>query len=650
MITYQLRLLDASNCNNLTPQALAGALKLFPGLVYLDLSGTTSARYQDVLSSFAFLPALQILKLQRLWLTDDDVSSLVRIVGRNLRSLDLRQNRITDRGIKELIQNSIRASSHLPDGRRSPPRLNTKLQQILESEAQEEHIRRRLTSGFGTDLGIEHSSGQGITHLYVSGNEVSAAGASGLIRCKQLRVIDLGDIAIELLRPHHPKYELPPEIVPLPTADNLIPLIENGADNVTYLRINHAVVTQLHCVKEVKAFEVADTSAHVLPPNVAELGATEWNIHELPEDSRQELPASIPILAELEGSPVEVVSPPPAVQSLETQDDRTPTKVTNETEPVSALSPVLDASGGLFSPISPLISQRPNVTSVKEAQNGLLTVPDTSLPCIVPSDGLEVNHQRADSPVQTQRRRTYSGVLSDHEARIRFRQSEDHNLLASTLGQIRTLVLTDVPTKSTTTDTARNIITFIKNCAEEERWAALQASVGYELPPGPDRRYAEREYARTLFPFRKLVLEMSNEASKSPSSPNARRRSTKSGPPPLNMLSSTLDPDCEAYLSAAKDDFSFFGSEECGQPDTEALAHVPLAAFREKMTLEGGTSQTNGYSSGGQMAVQEPLHDVLAEVSRFRRTKKAEYEAALSAGLDHVEGYWSGVIEVVRPR
>ena len=648
LATYQLRLLDASNCYNLTPQSLANALKLFPGLVYLDLSSTTSARYYEVLSSFSSLQALQILKLQRLWMSDDDLAHLLRVVGRRLCNLDVRHNRITDRGAANLIQDAMRAPAHMSNGRRTPPRLSSKTERILASEKQADHIRERLTSGFVSDLGIEAESGQGITHLYISDNQITAAGASGLLRCKQLRVLDIGSIVVERLQAHHPKYELSPEIVSLPTAECLTPIIEGNADKLTYLRISHEIVTRLSSTKEAKAFEVEDTSLLALPKHAAELEITGVPPRELHSEHLNEAEAEVSFLAELEGSPVDVRGPliemdtgaDPRAQPL-SEPEHAP-------QPISATSPVLDSTGGLFSPISPMSPQHAPSGVTHPSSNGHLVVPGpSSLPEVAVADGLEV-HSSSDSKIHHRRHRTYSGVHDEHEARKRFRLSEDHNLLASTLKEIRTLVLTNVPFKSDTANTANNTIKFIEGCAEEERWAALKASVGYQLPPGPDRRSAEKQYAQTLFPFRKLVLEMASETAKTPSSSSHWQRGARPGS--RGMLSSTLDPDCETYLNAAKDDFSFFGSEECGQPDTEISSRIPFAAFREKMTIEPDTARAGELRNGKDLAVQQPVYDVLAEVSRFRRMKKAEHDAAILAGGEQVDGYWSGIVEVIRPR
>ena len=647
--TYQLRLLDASNCYNLTPQSLAAALPLFPGLAYLDFSGTTSARYHEVLLALSSLPALQILKMQRLWMTDDDLAILVRAVSRRLCSLDIRNNRITDRGVAMLIQDAIRSHAQVANAQDSSPRLSTKIERVLASEKHDEHIRKRLTSGFVSNIGIEAESGQGITHLFAAGNAITSAGTSGLLRCKQLRVLDSGTIVTEKMQTHHPKYELPPELVSLPGAESLIPIIESEADNLTYLRINHAVVTRTFSLKEAKTFEVEDTSSMAMPRGVTELESTAIPPRELHGEHVNEVTGSIPIYAELEGSPVEVQGPNVPMETTDARTGHIASRPEDAPLPVSAISPALDSTGGLFSPVSPM-----SLTQPTHRPNGMnsdhLTVPgSSSLPEVAIQDGIEVD-QQPEQHRHHQRKRTYSGVLNDHEARTHYRQSEEHNLLAATMKQIRTLVLTDVPTRSRTANVAGNIIKFIESCAEEERWAALKASVGYQLPPGPDRRSAERQYAQTIFPFRKLVLEMAAERPMKPQGSGswAGRRNGESQS--SSTLSSTLDPDCETYLNAAKDDFSFFGSEECGQPDADMAARIPIAAFREKMTIDFDTSIGHRSGKRKDSAVQEQSYDVLAEISRFRRTKKAEFEAAVAAGREHVEGHWTGVIEVIRPR
>jgi hypothetical protein len=644
--TYHLRLLDASRCNNLTPQALAGALQLFPALFYLDLSETPSARYVEVLASLAYLPALHILKLQQLGLSDDDLLILIRAVGRNLRSLDIRRNRITDRGIQAIILNCIRTDTQQSAGFRSPDRPDGKVQRILDSDSQDEFIRTQLTTGFAPCLGVEGAAGQGVTHVYVSRNNISSTAASELIRCRQLRVLDLGELTAESLQKPPFQNEIYPLMTSLSQAKMLISVIERYGEKLAYLRVNHAVVTEIQTLQEARAIEMQDNSASVHAQNVSELDNNEHNVYEMPDDHRNELQGDLPAYAELEGSPVQPSFTTVKAQPPQIQINKPYAGATSTADPVSAMSPAMDATGGLSSPISPLlVSQGHRPEDEQDTMNGHLSVP---IVVLTPTPGLEVDFSTTDASLSQliqPHRRTYSGVLSEYEARLGYRQSQDHALLPSTLGQLRTLVLTSVPSRSNTPATAQRIIDFIKGCAEEEHWAVLRASVGYQLPPGPDRRSAERQYARSLFPFRKLVLEMAPELQEAGSLGGPWHRPANQ----RQMLSSTLDADCEAYLNAAKDDFSFFGSEECGQPDTEGLAPIPMAAFREKMTLDysGQQQETNGVGK----AVVQPMFDVLAEVSRFRKAKKAEYETVVAAGTaDHVDGHWNGVIEVVRPK
>lgn len=631
--TYQLRLLEASDCNNATPQSLAAALKLFPGLVYLDVSGTVSARYNEALMTIANLPALQILKLQRLGITDDSLVYLIRSAGRKLRSLDLRYNRITDRGVQYLVQDALQVDVRPANARSTSTRVGTETQQILTSEQQEAYVRKRLTSGFVSDLGIEAGAGNGITHLYVSNNQITFTGASTLLRCERLQVLDIGSLSSATTATPKPQH--------------LTSIIEEGMKQLTYLRLNHAIITEKASSKKAKSFEVEDTSDLALPSNIAELELSGIMPREISGNPIHEAAGAIPpIYAELEGSPVRARSSRPVIATSQNHT-AIPSNMGQEGNQLkSTLNPVLDSCGGLFSPVS-LLAPMDVSHGVNAGPRRHLTVPGTtSLPEVVATEDLEVDTECAGRR-QATRLRSYSGVQSDHKARTRFRQSQDHSLLAAAMGEIRALVLTDVPAKSSSRAAAENIISFIKDCAEEERWAALEAAVGYQLPPGPDRRSAELYYARTLFPFRKLVLEMAAEVS--PSYVTGKGRSFgKAGGVVSNMLSSTLDPDCESYLNAAKDDFSFFASEECGQPDTEGTAPIPLVAFQEKMSIE--PYSTNENAGEGNSIPNEQIYDVLAEVSQFRRLKKADHEAALAQGENHVDGYWSGVIEVVRPR
>ncbi|KAF2437010.1 hypothetical protein EJ08DRAFT_667071 [Tothia fuscella] len=489
---YQLRLLDASGCINTTPQGLAVALKHFPALIYLDISGTLQARSLQVLSNLWRNPALQILKARGLGLTDSDIQIIAQAVGTNLRSLDVRDNRLTDQCVRTLLARCIKSLADSPLPRHSRPTSPSndwsaalqlrggKLLDMYRTQGQDEYIKESLTTGFVRHLGLESASGSGITHVYISGNQITVEGVSGLLRSKRLHVLDAGTIlggpkAIPVKSARSDFY--------FPGAEKLTPILDSCAEELTYLRLNHSVITK-----------------------------------------------------------------------------NTPSKQLAEMEDVR------------FTNCQHITFQR-----------------------------------------------------------CREIKASEHSLLPSMTPNLQTLVLTDVPQKSLTPTTAQHLIQFITDCSNESHWAVQQSKVGYALPPGRDRRSAERQYAQSLFPLQRIVLEMAPEKFEAI---NPSRWQT-------TTYSSVLDPDCETLWNAAKDDFSFFGAEECGQPDADPASFVSLATLTEKMTVVDEDHNRRG----GEM------YDVLAEVGRFRREKKAEYERAVKRDPGaFVEGYWKGEIVVIRPR
>lgn len=616
---YNLRLLDASNCINITPRELSAGLQRFPALMYLDLSGTGSARHLTVLSNLSHNPCLQILKLKRLGLTDEDIQILALAVGHNLRSLDVRDNRITDRGVRSLIDNCVgkapseETTANLDSSLRrySPSRPGFQMLDIFHTERQDSYIRTNLTTGFVNYTGLESASGSGITHLYICGNSITVGGVAGLLKTSKLNVLDVGSVL--------------PRVRPNPTlsanrqegllgAESLIPVIQAAGQEMSYLRINHTVATQDVPAGQIAA-EMEDSSTVVFPSHAMEVDSTEHTVHELQNSERQisELPGDI-AFAELEGSPV-------PVDHKSSQRDPINSTLLLAPGHFPGLHSPLDATGGLFSPVSDLTSERQSPIDTRPRAS-TLTVPVE----------------------RTRHKRSYSGVVYEHAVKLRHRFAQSHSLHPSMLPNLQTLVLTDVPQKTNTPEIARHLIQFITDCAEEVHWAKLQASVGYALPPGRDRRSAERQYARSLFPLQRLVLEMAPDLPAVKATTGWRR-----GTNPAVAFSSVQDPDCEAFWGAAQNDFSFFGGEECGQPDTDGL-RLPLIALTEKLTIAPEDLE-NGYMQGPK-ALKAPLFEVLPEISKFRRAKKAQYEDAVSRGLKDVfiDGFWDGEIIIIRPR
>ncbi|QDS68832.1 hypothetical protein FKW77_006566 [Venturia effusa] len=616
---YNLRLLDASNCINITSRELSAGLKRFPALVYLDLSGTVSAKHLTVLSNLSHNPCLQILKLQRLGLTDEDVRTLAVAVGHNLRSLDVRENRITDRGVRSLINNCVGKASIEgstadlePSALRySPSRPGFQMLDIFHTERQDNYIRTNLTTGFVEYTGLESASGSGITHLYISGNLITVGCVADLLKTSKLNVLDVGNVdpvIKPIFAPPNGRQEC------LLGAELLTPVIQVHGQKLSYLRVNHAVATQDAPVGEIAA-EMEDPSTKLSSSHAVEPDSAENNIYELPNSERQisELQGDI-AYAELEGSPVPVDN-----KSLHAVTIDSTSLLAPESAPVRC-SP-LDATGSLFSPVSEVTSER----------HSLVDTPNTASSLAVPGERM-------------QHRRTYSGVVDEHAAKLRHRLAQAHSIHPSMLPNMQTLVLTDVPQRTSTPDIAHHIIQFITDCAEEAHWAKRQASVGYALPPGRDRRSAEKQYARSLFPLRRLVLEMAPDLPAAKVTTGWRR-----GANPAVAFSSVQDPDCEAFWSAAQNDFSFFGGEECGQPDTDGL-RLPLIALTEKMTIAPDIFDSKNLQ--GPKALKAPLFEVLPEISKFRRAKKTQYENAISRGLrdPFIDGFWDGEIIIIRPR
>ena len=46
--------------------------------------------------------------------------------------------------------------------------------------------------------------------------------------------------------------------------------------------------------------------------------------------------------------------------------------------------------------------------------------------------------------------------------------------------------------------------------------------------------------------------------------------------------------------------------------------------------------------------MKEPLIDVVQELAKFRKERKAVYEDAVNRSVQHVDGYWPGEVKVVR--
>ncbi|OCK85192.1 leucine rich repeat protein [Lepidopterella palustris CBS 459.81] len=651
---YGLRLLDASCCNNSTSNGLSEALIHFPALISLDLSRTIAAKDVVVFSKLQFFPNLRVLKLRGLGLKDSDFSVIVASIGTRVRSLDIRENTLTDVSARMLLDSCLKEAISEPINGRMPltpvqGNWPSESYDNIGSEDLDKHLRTKLTQGFVGRLAIEDADDVGITHLYISKNEMTVEGVSGLIRSKRLQVLDIGTLSKAFRKPRSlsmDSIEDQDDDFVMPGAEKLTQVLaEYASERMVYLRINYSIVTEEATASTIspQRSEMEGDLAVYRPkisheleakePPMPELDAHNTAVFELPGHTMQspELTRDEPELEDLLG--LENI-PRPGDETggkISPGISRAPTiEVTEERPPEgrrgSAFAPEPVQCDGPLSPVSPLVEPHGGLSPIMFSFNGTLR-----------SSSLHSNEEpQKNRSHRNSMNSTY--YVEDRRSRLEFRQSHENRLHPGMLPKVHTLILTDVPTQTDRPEVVDRLIQFIKDCAEETAIAKLRARFTYALPPGRSRVVAEREYAHSLFALRRIVLEMA--APKTPPkkiSTSWRRYPTKS---------STEDVDSEAFWDAATHDFSFFGDEECGLPNQEPGRGIPLAAMNGLMI-----DPTPELPTPNQPQTQSaPCIDVVSEISKFRQDRKAALQAAIGRGDADltIEGYWPGDITVIR--
>ncbi|KAL8982555.1 MAG: hypothetical protein Q9205_002967 [Flavoplaca limonia] len=663
--SFPLRLLIATQCTNTTPRSLADAFLAFPHLVFLDLSGTLGARDAAVLSKLGHMTSLQILKLSGIQLRDEDVRVLSDAIGIRVRSLDVRNNLLTDNAIRALLRSCFLVGDNAQDagGRRSGdlsgvaeedwPSDVLKPDPAVLDEFRDESFDlrylRRLTQGVVSRLPSEDQAHAGITHLYVSNNYLTIDGLSSLIRSGRLHVLDAGtvDTARVIDRPSSSASaqatNLHSRTFGLPGAEKLTSVLAKCASkNLTSLRVDHSVVTKSTIIKAEKA-----------EPDLHELGS---------DGGLQELPVSSPGYEsavrsserfELSGDPVQIVlSPPAPAPTSAYQDPETSTQIArngkfssqvmdqqdknieeeDEGSPImtaTGLGPAAQAINGIQSPISPVspLENSPDM-AMHHAASCLPSSPQLSFSTI--------NKQRQD---------------------LQQRQSSQlHGLLPSMLPRLRSLILTDVPSYDYSGQVTDSLIQFITYCAGEAELAKLQVDLEskYSIAPHENGPRPTRQNVEAIFALRRITLEMSPPNSSSPANalPVGSPKTSRTTNNTFRTKSSTEDPDSEAFWAAQENDFSFFDDEEeCGLPSTEPGSRTLISTISEKMTVP------QGYNAASPTMQRQPQattntgpggKDVIQQLVKFRKDRKAAFEDAVKRGERTVEGYWPGEMKVVR--
>ncbi|KAG8529235.1 uncharacterized protein KY384_005870 [Bacidia gigantensis] len=670
---FPLRLLIASNCQNTTSQGLAEALKHLPFVSYLDLSGTLAVRDRSVLSSFYKLPLLQVLKLRNVYLRDIDIAVLTAAVDVRVRSLDVRNNRLTDYAVQFLLRNCFSSDpspSEGPNGRRNhrsashidrallseSPYHDPVVLEEIQSDAYEENLVRRLTSNVVRRLPFEDMKHPGITHLQIADNDLSVNGIAALARTKRLCVFNAGSLSSPADDQTSPSrlYNMP-EIIyrdhrPRLNLAKFTPILEQYCSDMTSIRIDYTSVSE---------------------PAIEEKVTSDALLFELEsQDKCPELVKDRDSLPELEDTQ-------PPLYELQSTELAPTYELLGDIPENSALSSDKKTQG--------LVTETPDIRRGSVFAPEVLEGPSTSVhdeSTVLSATGLSISAQdvngisgglaknnpfRSNNPY----RNSVSNPAKDspvyrvamlEKQRLEYRSRDPTTptaLIPGKLPNLRTLNLTSVPCYTPTRRLVDALITFIKSCAFEAHLSSQQAQLETSSPrrttSGQIRHSHTRK--RTHFALQRIILEMAPEDATSAASylsPHIVKPSKFAN----RTKSSTEDADSEALWEAAAGDFTFFDDdEECGLPAAETTskpAISPALGDEKFVVVSGGTKQLGYLPMKTMPKRREEVVDTVKELAAFRRQRKEVYERAERAAkwngkdVEFVEGYWPGEIKIMR--
>lgn len=659
-VKYPLRLLIASECENTTAHSLATALSQFPELIYLDISGAQGSRSPYVLHQIGCLTGLKVLKLRNCGLRDEDLEYLK--FGKKLRSLDVSYNFLTERGISrllELIPSEIMVPEReLLNARNATPfeRLSSGIpsQTRVLAEGLESLILKRLTSSVDGYHQVEEGLPSVFTNLHVASNYITIDGLSRIIQHSTLQNVDFGSLNLserpyELISPRSPASSGSRRFSDPPEAEILSPaLFCEAFANLTSLRINHSVITSYpFSGKELpiseQCFELHSEDLRF------ELDSKEVRIpgtyFEMEDTSKSITPEPEP---EIEIGPLDDVKPEVSDEketveeeihaTFESPDDVQKTFDTEKTNPIE----IKRSSTEISVKNPPSISRKaapPRISVSMQHTNGPTSYPvqlTGSLP-----DGPErfrYNYKAGpESPWRAlEQRPKPSGIreiideITQRQHRVAARERHPGRFKPSMLPNLKTLILTDVPSSTRRRHIPDTLALFIQECAEEEELARLEAIANYR---------AVRQNLASLAPTLKLqtlMLEMTCKPE-----PVYIPRSARRSPRPSFTKSSTEDADSELFMNNSESDFSFFGEDDGGL-----------------LISEGRVDRLLHFDEGLMLDVDDGhLIDTVAELASFRRQKKMRFETLerlVTSGCEHLEmevaflGHWRGEVKVVR--
>ncbi|KAF8861803.1 hypothetical protein BDZ45DRAFT_739967 [Acephala macrosclerotiorum] len=651
---YPLKLLAASGCLNTTASSLTMALSHFPELIYLDLSGAQGSRSPYVLRQIGTLHNLRVLKMRNCGLRDDDIDPLS--FTKNLRSLDLSQNFLTQRGVYKLsvllpmpanfrreTVDSLNPTS--PFARRySGIPLPTR---VLE-QGVDNFVANRLMNSMDGEHAIQEGLPKSFSHLYLASNYVSIDALSRLIERPDLQYLDAGSLSLNLghdmLSPRSggsssARFSNPPEVETLSAS-----LFTHAFRNLRSLRLHYSVITSRPFsgkdqVVEEQCFELhgedlryeLDSTPMLKPGTFFELEDTSRNVT-LEADSIAE---SEEAAAEAETNNVEEVH-----STFESPDDVGKFNPSAPIEIKGTSSVSREQEPGSVSPIVRKVI--PPRISVSAHDNH---VPDDYI--VSPVASIPEGPERFRYKYQAAPERPWQEALSrpkpttlkeiveevtQRKHRIEARERHPGRFKPSMLPNLKTLTLTDVPSSTHRRHVTDSIAVFIQECAEEEELARLEEKARQR----PGYQY-QAAYPEGTFKLERLVLELTNLPDPIFPSKSLHRPSTNHTKRYSFTKSSTEDADSEHFMSKTETDFSFFGEDDGGLLVSEGRIDAPMNFDEGLMT---------------EVADDGHLIDVVSELASFRRERRKRFEAAERFHGDLVEkallGHWRGEIKIVR--
>ena len=514
----------------------------------------------------------------------------------------------------------------------------------------EERFVKRLTMRMVSRLPSEDLPSSGLTHLYIADNFVTVEGVASLIKSENLNVLDAGsvDTAKALVRPRA-RSSTSRQVKfsnALPGVEKLTPMLSRHAEKfLTYLRIHYTVATELPPVKESHAYRV-ELSGEEAP--VPELDAIEAPIYELDSAAPvYELTESNTSLRyELPGDPIHFMLSPAIGEK-----PSLPAEQQGQTRRGSVFAPEpVSSSEILENEIQPDLS---STTTGFDQRIATVNNTNTSAEFKASLPIHSASKLSSNTNVYERSLNSYnSSMIIEQRQKLRsYNADKPKTLTPGALPILRSLVLTNVPSLDSDHHVVNALKSFIRDCAEEAKLADIQASLDYRTlyVPGKPRSMFRQLRKRELFALQRLVLEM---AAPGPAKTNSSTPLSPLTPTSAFAFnhgrSSTEDPDSEAFWLAQENDFSFFGDEECGLPNKEPGMHFPFSSLSEKIVLP-----THNCNPATLPTLQEPKEqsrgvDVVQELTKYRKDRRAAYERALRMGEKYVDGYWPGEVKIIR--